>query len=652
MNPSRFFLSAALATALAITGCEKKGSNPLDSGSSPDGPANGTSLTSAQRAKVFTVMRGYIDSVGKVNPSGVRAAVLKFFSTAPEFKSAGMSSDSSVYAVFTDGRIMIFSDNMRYDGTVAIPPLSKASPGATNSFGKVDSKLPASADAYLIDTSEPAGIPNPDNSYVMQSTRWLNTQLLNVVKKSGYIPHQVPGTIKNLKSVKNAGLFHMASHGGWADPKDGSAQMYSIMTTDQQSTERDTTDLKADLDARLLTYFTANNIDAKGNPNIYMNYGITPAFIAANMTFSDNSLVVMTACTSYNPAMLSAFSNAHASVYIGWDNVVLSNVSDPAAAFIFDRCLGTSLVTPKPVPPQRPFAWGLVLDDLSYRGYTVSRGSVVANLKYSQLGGDLTVLLPSIMVTSFTQYPTELRYNLQGEFTSTPGTVLLDGVALNLTKAWKDGSLETTLPTHGGNIQVTVNGALSNVVQLSEYRGHFTYTDQGNGTLQKKVVADINFLADIHKYRVVSGANQFYKDEAAFNGPRLVAVLSTSHASYEASGSYQGTSWGGAGTINNWSSLTSSNLPQGTFNVFLGDEGGTALIELITLANYTVTSGGVSTTQIFGVGDGGTATFNASVGTGYVLKGNRVTKTTTGHTYTIEWGDISPLYPPLANAAR
>lgn len=649
MKKLSFFLRTVLLTSFLLTGCEKKASNPVDSGSGQNSLPPGTPISGAQRDRVFAALRKVLDSVSNSN---AKLAVLKFFRSTPEFQSSGISRDSSVYAIFTDGRITVFSDNLDYDPTVPIPPLSKAVASGQTSLGKTDSKLPASADAYLLDTSEPADIPFPDKSYVMQSTRWLNAQLLNVVKKSGYIPHQLRATIKNLKQVKNAGLFHIATHGGYITPEDGSTDVYSIMTSDQRDSGRDTTDLKAELDAKLVTYFEAKNIDSEKRPNVYMNYGITPAFIAANMSFSDNSLVVVTACTSYNSLMTDAFSKAHASVYMGWDDVVKPNISDPAAAFIFDRCLGTSLVTPKPVPPQRPFSWGLVLDDLGIRGYTVSRGSAVARLQYKVLGGDLTVLLPSIMVTSFTQYPTELRFNLQGDFTSTPGMVLLNGVALNLTKGWKDGALETTLPTHGGDIQVTVNGALSNVVQLSEYHGQFTYIEQGQGTLQKKVVADINFLADIHKYRVVSGANQFYKDEAVFMGPRLVAVLPTSHASYQASGAYQGTSWSGSGNINHWSSLVSADLPSGTFNVFLGDEGQTAMIELITLANYTVTTGTSSTTQIFGVGDGATSPFNTAVGTGYVIKGSKVTKTSTGHTYTVEWGDIKPLYSPDPNAAR
>jgi hypothetical protein len=654
MNTSILLRSAALAAVLFITGCEKKASNPVDLGSSQGNFPTGARISDAQRTVVFTALRRMQDSVAKINPNAVRSATLNFFRSTPEFSSSGVSPDSSLFAVFTDGRILIFSDNRKYDPTAQSQYLSKTTSATTKSFAKVESKLPTSADVYLMDTSTDSTAAGADLSYVMRSTRKLNKDLLNIVTKSGYIPHRLPASLANLRKVKNAGIFHIATHGGMANPSNEGSKIYSFMTSDVVGDKIDTLGLSDDLDSKRVTYFEAENGDDVQHRWFYMNYGITPAFIAKYMKFSENSLIVITACTSHNSEMLSAFATAGASVYIGWDNVVWANISDLVAALLFDRCLGTNLVSPIPNPPQRPFSWQFVLDDIVYRKLNVSRASatVTANLKFTQFGGDLTVLLPTIMTTSFTQYPTELRYNLQGDFTSTPGTVLLDGVALNLTKAWKDGSLETTLPTHGGNIQVSVNGALSNVVQLSEYRGHFTYTDQGSGTLLKKVVADINFLADLHKYRVVSGANQFYKDEAVFNGPRLVAVLSTSHASYEASGSYQTTTWSGSGNINNWSSLVSTNLPQGTFNVYLGDEGGTAMIELVTLANYTVTTGTSSSTQIFGVGDGGTSILNTSVGTGYVIKGNRVTKTSTGHTYTIDWGDITPAYPPSPTAAR
>lgn len=85
MKLGAYYLRVAAFVCMGLMGCEKKGSNPVDSGSAQNGAVPGAPISGVQRTKVFTAMRGYMDSVARVNPGGMKSAVLKFFRATPEF---------------------------------------------------------------------------------------------------------------------------------------------------------------------------------------------------------------------------------------------------------------------------------------------------------------------------------------------------------------------------------------------------------------------------------------------------------------------------------------------------------------------------------------------------------------------------------------
>jgi hypothetical protein len=87
------------------------------------------------------------------------------------------------------------------------------------------------------------------------------------------------------------------------------------------------------------------------------------------------------------------------------------------------------------------------------------------------------------------------------------------------------------------------------------------------------MIANISFLADVQKYRRLSGANAIDKDDAVFGLARTVAPFPTITCTYECSGSYQDISWSGSGTIANIGPAPVADIPGGFLMGTIGDEG-------------------------------------------------------------------------------
>ncbi|HLP16675.1 MAG TPA: hypothetical protein VK470_10480, partial [Bacteroidota bacterium] len=317
------------------------------------------------------------------------------------------------------------------------------------------------------------------------------------------------------------------------------------------------------------------------------------------------------------------------------------------------------LLRPVPNPPQRPFDWELVFYDLDFRGAAVSKGKQVARMKYTQLKGDLTMLVPTIEFATFVTKGTEQTMSIQGHWGTDPGEVLLNGNPLPLVGAWNERTLTTKVPSGGGTLQVVVNGLKSNPVQLTEYSGSITYTETGQGTLKKRITMTLNFLTDIHKYRVVSGANAVWKDEPLFWLPRAIGLIANSNATYEASGKYKrsstdSTMWSGAGSFALTASLLSATTAGGGGGGggVVDDIGKSAMLTFIAMAPYTLTSITGVHEEVFTTASQFAQPIYAEVGSGYVLKGGTMTAVSSEITYRLDWSDMTPKYLPDPSAPR
>jgi hypothetical protein len=431
------------------------------------------------------------------------------------------------------------------------------------------------------------------------------------------------------------------------------------MTATVWDSTKDAGIYKSDFDQKRLTYMLFPNAKtADGKPATLLVYGITPAFVTQYMSFPKNSLVYVTACSSNTSEMRAAFGQAGASVYAGWTNSTVGFQAFDAVRFFFDRCLGTNTVAPIPSPRQRPFGWTLVQEDMSYRGMTTSvTKEGTSNLVFSSLKDDLTDLLPTLQLSTFTNYGTYLTLNVQGDWGLTAGRVLLNGSPLSLTKPWNPRTLEMTLPQSGGNLQIDVNGLLSNVVQLTQWDGTITYTVTGRGTLKRKITANVRMIGDVHRWRVVSGANIIWKDEAVFEISRMVTVLPSSSCSYDCTGEYRNSQgeieeqWGGSGSFALEPEPTVAK-PGGFLMGSVGDVGQTTLLSLFATATFTRSGKSGSSEVTFSAGDGSISTITATIGSDYVFKGGSRTANVSDGVAVMSWTDFKPTSAPDPNAAR
>ncbi len=647
----------AILASVLLVGCAKKeSSNPVDVGGTQNPPSPLLEISNAQRTAVFNSLTSMADSLQRVNPSAMNSALLNYFSSRPEFQAAGTGPDGTVYAVFGDGRVLICGDNLADKplggvATQSIEPMTQPQ-GLT----KASSNLPSFQSVLLMNALG----TRFDYSDGTTGITKMNQDLVRIFNAGGYKDvMQSNATIEGLKTVRGAGIFHLSTHGGTGLLVDRKTAVYSLMSATARDSTKDVGIYKTDFDQKRITYMLFPNAKTSdGKPTSLVVYGITPAFVTQYMSFPTNSLVYITACSSNTSEMRAAFNQAGASVYGGWTSSTVGFQAFDAARFFFDRCLGTNLVAPIPFPRQRPFGWAYVLDDMTFRGLSKSvTGEGTSNLVFTSLKGDLTDLLPTLELSSFTSYGTYMTLDVGGDWGATAGRVLLNGIPQHLTKPWKAGSLEMDLPLGGGDLQIDVNGLLSNVVQLTQWDGTITYTVTGRGTLKRKITANVRMIGDIHRYRVLPGANIIWKDEAVFLIPRMVTVLPSSSCTYECTGDYRNSlgevveQWSGAGSFPLEALPTVAN-PGGFLMGTVGDVGQTTSFDLLAAATFTRSGKSSSSQASFSTGEGTLTTINASIGTDYVFKASSRNATVSDGTAVLSWTDFKPTFPPDPNAAR
>ena len=651
------YLCIAVFASIFLTGCTKKDiSNPVDVGGNQNTSTSLTEISNAQRTAVFKSLTSIADSLQRVNPSAMNSTLLNYFSSRPEFQSSGTGPDGTVYAVFGDGRVLICGDNLADKPLGGISQQTMEGVAQPQSLSKASSNLPGFRSVLLMNALG----SRFDYSDGTTGVTKMNQDLVRIFNAGGYKDvTQSVATIEGLKTVRGAGIFHLSTHGGTGVLADRKTGVYSLMTATARDSTKDIGIYKDDFDQKRLTYMLFPNAkSADGKPTSFLVYGITPSFVTQYMSFPTNSLVYITACSSSSTEMRAAFSQAGASVYGGWTNSTVGFQAFDAARFFFDRCLGTDLVAPIPSPRQRPFGWAYVLDDMTYRGLSKSVAAVgTSNLVFTSLKGDLTDLLPTLELSSFTSYGSYMTLDVGGDWGATAGKVLLNGLEQHLTKPWKPGSLEMDLPIGGGNLQIDVNGLLSNVVQLTQWDGTITYTVTGRGTLKRTITANVRMIGDIHRYRVLPGANIIWKDEAVFVMPRMVAALPASSCTYEASGEYRNSlgelveQWGGAGSFPLEALPTVAN-PGGFLMGTVGDVGQTTSFDFLASASFTRTTKSSSSQSGFSTGEGSPTTIIASIGTDYVLRAGSRNTTVSDGAAVLSWTDFKPTFPPDPNAAR
>jgi hypothetical protein len=478
-------------------------------------------------------VEAHFASIQTSDRNAVAQEMLQFFRQRPEFEQAGLVGDGSVWARFTDGRLVSVINN-RETGEEGPPPAGRAFSAAQSRM--VPGTLPATARIALLD-----GFGPETNPY---------GQIGDMLQAQGYTPVLPPAyqnlTVENLKQVQNCGLFYLSGHSTRARLRSGEETV--IFFTRTRRTRELENAYKADLDEGALCYaFVRHRPDQEDAYKVIPDYAFTPRFVRKYMSFSADSLVVFDSCSSSHAELTAACRDKGASVIAGWSNPVQSSDAFKSMTFLFDRLLGANQASPQETPPQRPFDYEAVYADMERRNlvefdYTADRGFKTRLILTSDQGS-FAQLAPSIQNLVVEERNEQLVLN--GAFGNEPGFVSVGGSVLAI-RSWTPTEIVCTLPPSGagsaGDVLVTVNNHRSNVVQLTEWKGQVRYTLTERGSLTQRFVFDVRFRGDVHAFRYDPG-----QEPLAQGG--VFTATPNSTCKYEFSGNWNN----GAGTTVDWS---------------------------------------------------------------------------------------------------
>ena len=177
---------------------------------------------------------------------------------------------------------------------------------------------------------------------------------------------------------------------------------------------------------------------------------------------------------------------------------------------IFDRMLGTNMDVPGVVgeyPDQRPFDFSAIFDDMrSFPSLGVS--SYGGRLAFHSVNTSEIILTPSIEYITIDDFGSRMFVKgLFGDDNSNNGIVTVGNIAVPVT-LWSKNLIICELPTVGpgsvGNVVVSMRGARSNVVPLTEWIIPLDLEKEELG-IKLDVHLKLRIRADVHPYRSKPG---------------------------------------------------------------------------------------------------------------------------------------------------
>ncbi len=622
---------------------------------SPVGPDQNfvqTSVGDSIRMVVLDSLESRINSLAGSDRNVSNQAILTYLQSRSEFEASGIETDGSVWGRFTDGRLFVFANNFSAPDTGAPPgiPGSAMFRPAFSSFAQV-SNLPQNSDARLLNS---LGSAFDYTGFGLTGFSETITDLAAWFNSAGYTPVSgASAAVNALKSVAGDGVFYWSAHGAFGKDRPGN-KVYGVWT----STERDTSwefVYKKDLDDGNLIYFSAPHEKGSllGKDVSKIHYAITAKFVTQYMSFGQNSVVFINACSSFDQAFRDACKTKGAGMYIGWTAPTNPHDAVKSARFYFDRMLGTNMQDPVENPPQRPFDHHLIVEDMYYKGLDVSGTAEYgpAALYYDESAGDVDLLAPSILQAYIFPIPGDNDFYIDGLFGDNPaggGTVLVGGSPLTI-KLWQPTKITCSRPTTGGDLVVRVRGRQSNAIQLTQWSVTIDYTVTGPGTLKRNIVMNVDLISDIHSFRLRPAVPPIF-----FN-PRYTHTLGTSSCTYECSGEYRDEenelieAWSGSGSVPLYVTMAE---PVGFNVVAVIDSVGKTSYFNILFSGFFIrtTSAGPSQEQLridYSLGN-----METSMSASFSFPGNSVSDGNGTETAVLTWGAMNATFPPDPNAPR
>jgi hypothetical protein len=532
-----FFLFASLLSALLF----RCGSDELENTPQvPNGPnvpeTPGTPISDEARLKVLDECRSKAEELDNLKDFEDKVQFVAWLYQNSAFSTAGLFPGSfDVYAMFTDGRIALFTDTPKTD--------EPYTGGRIRGESDKGSRLTEPTSTLELPKSTHISLFNGMGKYFNDNTEALE----KIITASGvkYQVNRKTASIKNLEAVNGDGVFYLFTHGGGGaipnpPPKTDSTFVMSLWTTDKVTKENDQA-YKAYLDDKRLAYMLSTFDTDKPE----WHYGITGEFIKKHMTFGENALIYIDACngfrllptgTTFRNTVVNKAANKKAT-YIGWTMETNEFMASQASQFIFDRLLGANTTgygpvpIPKEDPVQRPFDIDRIFSDLTKRGFHLCANG--ATLKYETNVDEDILLTPTIERLEMFEYTSTLE--ITGSFGSKRGKVTVDGKEISQILDWTPTVINCIIPENGagsaGDVIVSVEDRKSNPVPLTVWNVKLNYASDDNGVRMEGSMSLV-IRADMHPRREMPGEKPSLPELVDY-GPRGGNVFgNTSSATY------------------------------------------------------------------------------------------------------------------------
>jgi hypothetical protein len=483
------------------------------------------------RSRAMAAIATRCDQVaaGSTDRAAQNQAIADYLKTVPEIAIAAPSADGVVAYFYDAQAIIILNNTLLGDGSKGSPLLQN--PPGQGDLGQQQLPLSRSPMAAGGPTDLPAsklarlGSGFPDNSASMQFPADPTADLAKALQKGGYLTTTISPTVSNLRTVGGDGVFHLRTHGGGGcfDKRGGPCQpsfdpnneldptqranwpqvLYGLWTVDADNESSRATQQEDLKDGSLVHMYEATGIWSHD-----WHLGITGKFVTKHWgSFARNAYVHISGCSGTSldakDNFIPAMKAKGAITYFGWSTLTVVSDMDRAATFMVDRLTGANELDPKEDPPQRPFDYTAVLEDMKGRGMTTS-GTYGSLLGLANPAFAFGLLNPSIasvasgggylLVTGiFGNDKTNAKVTVGGD-----DCAIKDWTSANVTCKLSDGSK--------GDVVVTVNDHESNHVKLSSWKGDLTNTFlSAPAGLSLVWTLSLHLRGDIHDYREKPG---------------------------------------------------------------------------------------------------------------------------------------------------
>ena len=500
----------------------------------------------ATRDAAFNALDSFVAALGDVSRDSLARGLLNFFNSRSEFEAAGIRNDITVWARFTDGRILIIPNNRLPDTSAALDH--------SGSIAGVQRQIPNDENFVLperrfrswkeIEQAAAAVSAYPDTNFELPHSvtaflgnalsgfcfRSIMVYMKGMLEENGYLV-TVGSTVDDMLGVQDYGFFYIEAHGGTGENRDGT-EIPAIWTRTDRNYQNEVK-YHTMLDSNELVYMKGWDHDGYMCRDGIERLGFTGAFVAQYMSFTPNSFVYVSACQSDEATLKTGFSAAGASVYASWSYDTEPVPSNRAGLFVVERMLGISepmlpdYAAPEESPKQRPFGIFQLWQDMKDRNPRLDSGMLVDVIRginrqtptyfnVTKLRDNFELLAPSIRYLQV--LPRTDTVEMTGYFGSDPGSkghVLVNGIEQPV-YSWSPWLIRFHIPPTGpgsaGPVTVElepISGPsapmrrISNPVNLTDWKGTFTFSEENAGTLKKQISMTVHIRADVHNFREV-----------------------------------------------------------------------------------------------------------------------------------------------------